>query len=261
VRLREVREDAGLSQEALGFRAGLHRTEISLLERGDREPRLSTLIRLAAALDVGVSAIADDLLRWEAPSYDDGDFRPEGRWAPSSGTGLTAPALARTVHENVISLRGQRDWTQRELAERAGVPRPVLARIEVAGRPAPVEVIVSIARAFGVPPISLFKGVPAHKLPDDLPDLLAAAEADTEAGVFRRGKDSALAPDIRSVIARNLTSLREKAGLSQRKLGEKSGVSRIIIREVEHELKVPALQTVGRLAAALDVPPSGLIDP
>ncbi len=46
------RRRAGLSQEALGFLAGLHRTEGSLLERGGREPRLSTIVRLARGLKI-----------------------------------------------------------------------------------------------------------------------------------------------------------------------------------------------------------------
>ena len=39
-------------RKSLGFSCDLHRTEISLLERGGREPRLGTLLKLAAALDV-----------------------------------------------------------------------------------------------------------------------------------------------------------------------------------------------------------------
>lgn len=50
--LRAIRHDRGLSQEELGFRSDLHRTEISLLERAGREPRLHTIVKLARALDV-----------------------------------------------------------------------------------------------------------------------------------------------------------------------------------------------------------------
>jgi transcriptional regulator with XRE-family HTH domain len=50
--LREARRSAGLTQEALAFAAGLHRTEISLLERGGREPRLGTIVLLAGALAI-----------------------------------------------------------------------------------------------------------------------------------------------------------------------------------------------------------------
>lgn len=56
--LRVCRKRAGISQEALGERASLHRTEIGLLERGARVPRIDTVIKLASALDCS----AGDLL-------------------------------------------------------------------------------------------------------------------------------------------------------------------------------------------------------
>jgi len=55
--LRAARLDAGLSQEALADACDLHRTEISLLERAGREPRLRTIVRLATALDLDVAAL------------------------------------------------------------------------------------------------------------------------------------------------------------------------------------------------------------
>jgi transcriptional regulator with XRE-family HTH domain len=64
VNLVRCRKRAGLSQEQLGFRADLHRTEVGLLERGARVPRIDTLLKLASALHVE----ADDLLdgiAWE----------------------------------------------------------------------------------------------------------------------------------------------------------------------------------------------------
>lgn len=48
--LRQARIAAGISQEELGYRCELHRTEISLLERAGREPRLGTIVKLAGAL-------------------------------------------------------------------------------------------------------------------------------------------------------------------------------------------------------------------
>lgn len=50
--LRAHRERLGLSQEALGDLCDLHRTEISLLERAGRDPRLATIVRLAHALKI-----------------------------------------------------------------------------------------------------------------------------------------------------------------------------------------------------------------
>jgi transcriptional regulator with XRE-family HTH domain len=58
------RRIAGLSQRQAALRAGLHRTEISLLERAGRMPRLDTVVRVAA----GVEAEPADLLEglaWE----------------------------------------------------------------------------------------------------------------------------------------------------------------------------------------------------
>ena len=49
--LRKARTKVGISQEELGERCDLHRTEISLLERAGREPRLATLVKLAGALE------------------------------------------------------------------------------------------------------------------------------------------------------------------------------------------------------------------
>jgi transcriptional regulator with XRE-family HTH domain len=46
------RKRADLSQEELGLLSSLHRTEISLLERGTRIPRIDTLVKLAGALSI-----------------------------------------------------------------------------------------------------------------------------------------------------------------------------------------------------------------
>jgi transcriptional regulator with XRE-family HTH domain len=48
--LRRHRERVGLSQEALASICDLHRTEISLLERSKRSPRLETIVILAQGL-------------------------------------------------------------------------------------------------------------------------------------------------------------------------------------------------------------------
>jgi transcriptional regulator with XRE-family HTH domain len=55
--LRARREAAGLSQEALASATKLHRVYISLLERGERAPSLTTVLRLATALDTTMSSL------------------------------------------------------------------------------------------------------------------------------------------------------------------------------------------------------------
>jgi len=46
------RKRGGISQEELGFLASLHRTEIGMLERGVRLPRIDTVLKLAGALAI-----------------------------------------------------------------------------------------------------------------------------------------------------------------------------------------------------------------
>lgn len=55
--LRRQRKAAGLSQEQLADRTGLHPTEISRLERATREPRLGTIARVARGLGVGAERL------------------------------------------------------------------------------------------------------------------------------------------------------------------------------------------------------------
>jgi transcriptional regulator with XRE-family HTH domain len=55
--LRRARQQAEISQEELAARCELHRTEVSLLERGGREPRLGTMVKLATALGTTPEAL------------------------------------------------------------------------------------------------------------------------------------------------------------------------------------------------------------
>jgi len=57
--LRTLRQERGISQEELAFRADVDRTFISLLERGQRQPSLSTVFQLAQALSVKPSVIIE----------------------------------------------------------------------------------------------------------------------------------------------------------------------------------------------------------
>lgn len=67
-----AREQSGITQEELAFRASLHRTEIGLLERGGRTPRIDTLVKLKFSLEVS----AEDLLAGMV--WTPGDFRRGG---------------------------------------------------------------------------------------------------------------------------------------------------------------------------------------
>ena len=50
--LRTARKQIGLSQEQVAERSGVHATEVSRIEAGKRDPRVSTVERLARAVKV-----------------------------------------------------------------------------------------------------------------------------------------------------------------------------------------------------------------
>lgn len=62
-RLREVREEADISQERLAELAGLHRTYVSSVERGKNNISLVNIERLALALGVSMR----DLMPADSP--------------------------------------------------------------------------------------------------------------------------------------------------------------------------------------------------
>jgi len=57
--LRKLRTAKGWSQEEFAFEAGIHRTYISDLERGARNPTISVVDKLAKALGVNVGELLD----------------------------------------------------------------------------------------------------------------------------------------------------------------------------------------------------------
>jgi transcriptional regulator with XRE-family HTH domain len=62
--LRSARKRTGLSQEELADLCAMYRTEVSLLERAGRAPRLGTLVKLASALDVSIESLCTGM-RWD----------------------------------------------------------------------------------------------------------------------------------------------------------------------------------------------------
>jgi transcriptional regulator with XRE-family HTH domain len=58
--LRKIRLDKGMSQEGLADLAGLHRTYVSSVERGERNVTLETIDKLAKALGISTSKLIPD---------------------------------------------------------------------------------------------------------------------------------------------------------------------------------------------------------
>lgn len=55
--IKQRRGELGISQEELAFRSGLHRTYISDIERGIRNPSLENIEKLVKALEISISIL------------------------------------------------------------------------------------------------------------------------------------------------------------------------------------------------------------
>jgi len=61
--LRELRKKAGLTQEEVGFRAGVSREYVSMLESGKNTPTIDVFIRLCDAIDTSPGELITRLAR------------------------------------------------------------------------------------------------------------------------------------------------------------------------------------------------------
>ena len=61
-RLRQIRQVKGLSQEDLADRAGLHRTYVGSVERGERNISIDNIERLAKALEIDIIELLNEEL-------------------------------------------------------------------------------------------------------------------------------------------------------------------------------------------------------
>ena len=61
--IRARREQMGVSQEEFAHRANIHRTYVSMLERGVSNPTLSVIANLAKALETTMTSLAREVER------------------------------------------------------------------------------------------------------------------------------------------------------------------------------------------------------
>ncbi len=145
--MRFVRHRAALSQVALASATCLDRAAISFLERAERSPDLSTLLRVAQALEVRPA----DLLRNIGPA----GSRVRG---PRHGDGAPAGPAAR-FGVNLRWARRRAGFSQEALALRARVDRAAISIYERGVREPNLRTILKLARALSVRPAVLLRGI------------------------------------------------------------------------------------------------------
>lgn len=75
---------ADLSQQKLGDLTGLHRMDIGAIERGERLPRIDTILKVSAGVEASPCELMAGL-RWYPGSQIEGKFRVEDHSLPSTG--------------------------------------------------------------------------------------------------------------------------------------------------------------------------------
>jgi transcriptional regulator with XRE-family HTH domain len=145
-RMRAARASAGLSQVALSQATQLDRAAISFLERAERCPDLSTLVRVARALAVTPSdllkGVGEGAIRFERPSHEDVSAEPAAR-----------------LGANLRAARIQADLSQEALGYEAEVDRAAISVYERGGRGPNLRTVLKLARALQMRPTALLDGV------------------------------------------------------------------------------------------------------
>lgn len=131
-RLRELREERGMSMRALATASGLSANALSMIERGKVSPSVSTLYKLSEALGISVTAFFSEKKARQQIIFTPAEGRPHvafqrGVWEGLGGeqfSGRVEPfmltlesgatsgphAMVHTGHEFVFCLRGQLEY-------------------------------------------------------------------------------------------------------------------------------------------------------
>lgn len=145
--MRAARLNASLSQVGLSQATRLDRAAISFLERAERAPDLSTLVRVARALAVTPVDLLDGIGLGDprAAELATGEKRP------------TEPGLR--FGANLRAARKRAGLSQEALAYEAVVDRAAISVYERGGREPNLRTALKLARALGIRPAALLDGV------------------------------------------------------------------------------------------------------
>jgi transcriptional regulator with XRE-family HTH domain len=146
--MRGARKEAGLSQIDLSLRANLDRAAVSFLERAERAPDLSTIVRVAGAVGVKPAALLGGI----------GPAAATARGPRISEEGL-APAARFGI--NLRWARERAGVSQEALAHDARVDRAAISVFERGKRNPNLRTLLRLARALELPPGVLLRGVEA----------------------------------------------------------------------------------------------------
>lgn len=145
--MRAARHEASLSQVALSEATKLDRAAISFLERAERAPDLSTLVRVARALGTTPAELLADV------------GLPPGRGVAGSADAQRSGDPGLRFGENLRAARTGAGLSQEALAYEAVVDRAAISVYERGRREPNLRTVLKLARALGLSPVALLDGV------------------------------------------------------------------------------------------------------
>jgi transcriptional regulator with XRE-family HTH domain len=145
LRLRQARKQSGLKKTPLAERAGIAAATERDIESGARLPTVSTIARLAAALNVSAGWLA----------YDIGD----------ACIASTAATTTTSMGARLQEVRTQRGLSKAALARLVGLSPTALANIEN-GAQSGVDVVETLAHVLGISPAWLAFGQQPEIVPE-----------------------------------------------------------------------------------------------
>jgi transcriptional regulator with XRE-family HTH domain len=148
--MRVARKRAGFSQIVLARATGLDRAAVSFLERAERSPDLSTLVRVAGALDMAPAALLEGI--GCAGAHASGPALDLGRQADAASHALRFGANLRAVRKHA-------GMSQETLAHEAGVDRAAVSVYERGVRGPNLRTLLKLARALQLRPGALLAGI------------------------------------------------------------------------------------------------------
>ncbi len=156
----ELRVANEFTQADLALRAGIARSFISLMERGQRNPTIETIFRIAQAVDLHPEELVKRLRLHASEKAEIGVIGNQERDNPRA---VREPEARTLLAINVQQMRKKAGLTQKELADLAGIHSTTVSQIERCIHNAP-DIIQKLAGAFSVPVARLFEARNPKKL-------------------------------------------------------------------------------------------------
>jgi transcriptional regulator with XRE-family HTH domain len=149
--IRRLRRADEITQETLAFRAAVHRTQITLIERGRRNPGIDTFLRLAGALEVEAAVLLGGCPLAGRRPWPGTLRRPGGP--------MNEQEAGEKLGQNLRRTREAKGLSRRRLGLRADLAEDTIYKIEKATRMPRISTLLILCTALDVEVDVLLEGI------------------------------------------------------------------------------------------------------